>query len=309
MINERKLSSIVKKCIDLSANERPELIWLSKKYEEFMIKMNISKKSEADRLLYERMYARHPQNEAALSKIRFWRTGKHMPVNREQLFLLGKALDLNQEEYEYLLKNYAEKNDLLFEKADEENDIYKSRRELMEELVNEYFLKVHPSKLLELNISPSEVKHNFRHLYYTDSLKYVSLSNIAQTDSHMASINYASELNRNMNLLGEIPRKTMLRHLFILGIPFINLEIINKYLVAFGYLPLTENHTLVGGEALDFLLINVLNLYEKECKQESTEYCIQWLKQTFCMLDKMFQNSKMEALRFMYYKALDSGDK
>ena len=83
-----------------------------------------------------------------------------------------------------------------------------------------------------------------------------------EVEPHITSINYESEFSRQMKLLGEIPRKTMILHLLIFSMPFINRELMNKRLESFGYLHLDREHTQVDGSRLDQLLL-VLEIHLK----------------------------------------------
>ena len=55
--------------------------------------------SGADRLLCERMLGREPRTGTESLKIRYWRTGRYTPVNREQCLRLAGALELTEEFY------------------------------------------------------------------------------------------------------------------------------------------------------------------------------------------------------------------
>ncbi|MDE6621348.1 MAG: hypothetical protein K2K74_12845 [Lachnospiraceae bacterium] len=87
-----------------------------------------------------------------------------------------------------------------------------------------------------------------------------------QLSGHFLSVSYESELTKSFKLEGEIPRKTMLRHLLLLGMPFISHQVLNDGLMNLGYLPLTEGHTMITGEYLDVLLLFFLSLYEESCR-------------------------------------------
>ena len=52
--------------------------------------------------MYERMYGRAPKKDSEVLKLRYWRTGKCMPGNREHCLLFGKALELSETEMEFV---------------------------------------------------------------------------------------------------------------------------------------------------------------------------------------------------------------
>lgn len=96
----------------------------------------------------------------------------------------------------------------------------------------------------------------------------------------------------------------MIRHLLILGMPFVNWKIMDKKLSALGYLPLTEEHTLTDGERLDWLLVRLLELYEKCCTGKEPEECVIWFQKACLILDRYFAEKKEDNFRFMFFKAL-----
>lgn len=308
MKNENKLLDILSQTLLLSAQKRPEILWLQNKYGSFMQKNQITQKTDADILIYEKMYAVLPQKASDLTKIRFWRNGQHIPVDRNQIKMFGKALDLDVSDSLYLINAYCDKSDYVFHKQDEENELYQQRIQTMHAMVEEYLIKLHPTRCIELGILSKNLDSSLRHIYYSDALKYISTGpNKLQTSANrLGSVSYGSELLRNLRLHGEIPRKTMLRHILLMSIPFINKQVFDDYLSAFGYLPLQENHTLTTGERLDYLLIQFLTLYEESCTGMDPESCINWLTEALIYIDFYMYAQKMPNLRPIYFKALSN---
>ena len=124
---KEKLVCMAEKCIQMSGEERPELTWLKAFYEQFRNRCIPSGKLEADRLLFEKMYSRMPQKPSDTLKIRYWRTGRHTPVNREQCLMFGKAMEMNDKDLDFLIKNYYDRNDRIFEEGSE-NPVYLERK-------------------------------------------------------------------------------------------------------------------------------------------------------------------------------------
>ena len=75
--------------------------------------------------------------------------------------------------------------------------------------------------------------------------------------------------------------------------------------IFFGFLPLTESHTLVSGEYQDWLLIQLFQLYEKKCHSFSKEEKLLWFQNACRILDHYFIRTGHPKLRFMHFKALD----
>ena len=304
----KRLIGLAEECCRLGEEDRPETLWLKTVYDRFRKESRLGRKSEADSLLYNRMYSRPPRTESEVLKIRYWRTGRHIPGNRSQCAAFGRALGLSEAEQTYLLRGYFDRADMIFDpESAPEDPIYRERSAVIDSLIEEYLVKLHPQRRVQMKISRKALEHNIRHLYYTDSLSYVSRScpnRRLDTEQHFSSINYGTELSRNLKLFGEIPRRTMIRHLIILGVPYINKTLIDQYLEALGYLPLCEDHTLVSGERLDWILIRLLELYEECCTGMEPEQCTEWFQKSCRILDSFFEQAEKKNLRFMYYKAL-----
>lgn len=289
---------LAKQCMESSSGERPEVTWLKSVYEKQRRQLSLSK-AQMDALLYQRITGHPPVGPEDTLKIRYWRTGHHVPINRRVCALFGTALQLTEKEQQYLIQGYLDKSLTLYDTIPSENDAeYWSRRAALETLVASY-LKRAPRVKAPTN--------NFRHLYYMDALRYIhQTGHPAQPwDKHIYSVRYDMELQRNLKLLGEIPRKTMLRHLLILGMPDISLSLINEQLALFGYLPLSADHTMTGGEQLDRLLIGLIESYEELRKEKKAPDSGQWFCRCCQELDALFQNNKKNSFRFMYFKSLE----
>lgn len=303
------LDTILKSCSEEEKKERPETRWLNGMYTRFRQREGIFRKSEADELIYSKMYAALPQTPSDTLKIRYWRTGRHTPSNRSLCTAFGRAMDLSDEELRTLLQSYYDRSDLVFETEPAPDDplweIYRRRYAKMQTLTEEYLWKIHPLRRMQCNVRRQDMERNLRHFYYMDARAYLSGETHGGPEKHIASINYESEFKQQLRLLGEIPRKSMLRHIFLLGQPFLNRQLISQSLIDFGYLPLQEDHTTVRGERLDLLIIQFLSLYEKCCTGLSPEECSQWLKEAYRCLDQRLRDNGCQELRFLYFKALD----
>lgn len=302
---KKQILFLVDNCLETEKRERPENQWIKRMYERFREGSGGLGKAETDNCIYQKMYKRLPVKASDTLKIRYWRTGRHLPSTREQCIAFGQALDLSEEEMLYLIQGYYDRCDQIFEEESEQ-EIYKKRRMQMDELIKEYLDKVHPSLKLRLYRFGNDMEHSLRHLYYTDAKSYLKdcLMEEIEVERHITSINYESEFSRQIKLLGEIPRKTMIRHLFIFSMPFINRELMNQRLKNFGYLPLSREHTQVDGSRLDELVLGMLRLYEKYCTGKEPLECIKWFHQSYAWLDHYLEAKGNTSLRFLYFKAL-----
>lgn len=302
------MERLAAQCMELGGGERPEMVWLKARYLEFMRREGIRGKEEADRCLYERMYGKAPQKQQDILKIRYWRTGRHLPVSHDQCAAFGRALGLDREEMRYLLQGYYDSCDTIFEEEPEDiRSVYWTRRAALKQLTEGYLQGIPRERLEKLRIGDGSLEHSIRHLYYTDACEYVhsgSAESRKYLYRHITSVAYDSEFSRSMRLLGVIPRKTMIRHLLILGMPRIGVEWLNEQLARLGYLELQEQHTLRSGERMDWLLIRLLCGYEEYRQGRTEAECRQWMREKCRALDTFFEKEGRRRLRFMYFKAL-----
>ena len=140
---EKALWDLADACLEAGERERPEKQWLGRMYDRFREANRSLGKAEADELIYMKMYAQIPGKPSDTLKIRYWRTGRHLPVSREQCLSFGKALDLSEEEMRYLIQGYYDRSDRVFE-TEQEGGVYGWRIGLLNELIQEYLDKVHP---------------------------------------------------------------------------------------------------------------------------------------------------------------------
>ena len=201
-----------------------------------------------------------------------------------------------------MLRGFFDRCDRAFSPETAES-LYRERLAYFQNLVQEYLLTVHPDRLLEAGVPFGERQKYLRHLYFTDCRSYVSLPE-KSPGSHMASASYEAEFKRNFRLLGEIPRTTMLRHLIVLGNPFLSEKLLSDRLARLGYHPLDAEHTTVKGFRLDELLIRLLGLYQEVCAGQKPEVCRQWFSQACRILDEAFVTAGHPQMRFMYFKSL-----
>ena len=303
---ERILADLAEECLELGKKERPEKRWLEQMYDRFRAANGNMGKGAADALLYRKMYGAEPAKPSDTLKIRYWRTGRHLPVSREQCGRLGKALELSGEESVFLIQGCCDRCDRVFE-AGEEDAEYRERLALLEELKREYLEKVHPALQRQLYHSGTDLSRSLRHLYYTDAGSYLHFretENRGAVGRHISSINYTSEFGRQMKLYGEIPRKTMIRHLLIFASPFVNEKRVSAWLKRLGYLGLDKDHTQTDRSCLDRLLLGYLRLYEECCTGKEPEECRIWLRRSSCFLDGYLEERKNASLRLFYFKAL-----
>lgn len=305
---KRQLHKIAEKCIHLKGKERPEVIWLQEHHKKVQTDCGLKSKIDTDQLLYERMYQKKPEELHNLTKLRYWRTGRSVPGNRDQCLSYGQALCLSENELPYLIQAYYDHSITVYSPASAgTSPDYSVKYEKMIKLTEAYLEKIPSEQLSRFQIPSEKKNHYLRHLYFTDAFHYIHVRPVPEKvlTKHIVSTRYDSEFTRHKKLLGEIPRTVMIRHLLILGLPDITLKQLNEQLSFFGFLPLTESHTLVSGEYQDWLLIQLFQLYEKKCHSFSKEEKLLWFQNACRILDHYFIRTGHPKLRFMHFKALD----
>ena len=111
----RELLEMAEKCAVGSGADRPEVKWLQKKFARMQRKYMLKNKSQVDGVLYERMEGHQPKTATECLKIRYWRTGRYTPINREQCLRLGRALELTDEEMLFLMQGYFDHSENVYD--------------------------------------------------------------------------------------------------------------------------------------------------------------------------------------------------
>lgn len=229
---------------------------LKEYFERFKSWRQIDSCQELDAVIFERMYGRRPENSEAL-KIRYWRCGTHLPKSREELLLLGEALEASDEELDLMLKEIL--LDAGLHVPDGASDFFTllSRRYLA--LISEERLKV-------LHIQREYISDYLRHILFADimdCLYYPEKEREWYQVNHIYSRNFASECARFFKNT-EIPgRNTAQRLLMIMLMPEINREIMDDCLTHLGYAPLSEELQRRSGAHADRLFLWILAQFEK----------------------------------------------
>lgn len=303
-----RVMGLVEEVVSREPKRRPEAEWLQGLADRLAETEGIRSRGETDRLIFEKMYGRAPSQTETV-KIRFWRTGRHLPVGREE------ALGMDAGEKVYFLQACMEKSDVVFQeppgREDGRSALYQERTALMEGMIAEYIAQIPPARFIRLNIPYERLASYARHLYCMDAVCATRLRGSGDEGAkglrdHFSSVNYESEFLRIRKLLGEIPRRTMLRHIFLLGLPYLNRRLLDERLGRLGYLPLTEGHTGTRGEQLDDLVIGLFRLYEEACDGREPLVCREWLFDMLSALDRYLQGTGREEYRFLYFRSLSA---
>lgn len=288
---------------------RVETRWVQERYEAFRKEMNLSK-SECDQLLYEKTFARNADGPSCAQRIRFWRTGRYYPKNRVTCKSFAKALGLSASEETHCIQHWYDRSDRTFRRADLHDTLYLRRVAVMNELGEEFLQKLTPAELRTLCAPGTRPQQNILHVYCSKVSELVSaqigpkdgLSETSRTDD----ATYADRFSEEMRLLGEISRTTMLRHLLVMSAPFISVELLNTRLSLLGYRPLSQNNSDRNGNALDLVVLRVLERYERDCCGQAPAACDLWLKEAWRWMDGYFVAHDAPGLCVFRFKHLNS---
>lgn len=302
---ERKILEIITNIRETKVQVRPEKEWLLDKYERYKQRLEKEEnqrltRTQTDERLYKELYHTAPLKYSQITKIRYWRSGAHFPGKYEEALGFAQALGLDEEEIRYFFQVYLEQNYFADEKK------RKAASELLDSLKTEFQQKIHPSELLKYGIRESDLPRCFRMLYFEKAAGYVNLTSITKEGrlNPQESASFGSELMRIQKMQGDFSRKTLIRHLIVLGSPFVSVEQMNIWLEALGCAPLQESHTTVSGYPQDLLLIKILKLYEKAAGGLEPQKGRLLLRCILAEMDRILREQGMQELCFMYFKAL-----
>lgn len=307
-----EMARLVKEVVSREPKRRPEAEWVQQRVDRLARRLGIDSKAKMDQWIYEGMYGKIPKKTDTV-KIRYWRTGHHLPAKREEALAFAKVLQIDGQEMVYFLQAYMDKCDQLF--VDVENlpdslaPIYARRTDLMEGMLSEYLAGIPLARMIQWHIPYEKLGAYLRHLYCMDAWDATMLGANGSEGcarSHLASANYESEFLRIRKLQGEIPRRTMLRQIFLLGLPYLNRRLVDERLQALGYLPLTKGHTSVHGALVDDLVIDFLELYKKCCTGQDPLACRKWMLEQLSALDCYLKEVGKEEYRFLYFRVLST---
>lgn len=290
---------LAEECLRMANGERPEQAKLKAIYEEKRAEYGLGR-GEMDKLIFMRIFHRMPKRASDTLRIRYWRTGLHYPVNHATALAFAEALELTKEETLWLIQSWLDKRDLDGKTLAGNRPLYQERYARLKLLAEEYFSRKKNKKDFTFN--------QFRHHYFLDAMEYGRQLPDAPEflKGTINSINYDSELKRSMRLSGEIPRRTMLRHLILFAMPELTLEKIQEQLAFFGYLPLEEDHTLTGGEYCDRIVMEMVRDFERLKASQGDEAAKEWFGRCYRRLDEYFVRKGRPAYRFLHFKALEN---
>ena len=303
------MQSLVTQCIALEKKPSFEDLWIQEIFDRIRAKYSLPGRMETDLFVSRRLDG---NGKSAQLKIRYWRTRRHLPKNREQCIRLGRALELSDVEMVVLLQRYYDSSDCEFRRNCQDSEqhwihschdpLYHARRKFVNKLLEQYIQR------LSGQADPdASLIHYARHLYCIDALNYIHCPvslNQERRNKHLISSSFASEFSRTLMLLDNIPRKTILRYLFLFYGADVSRSRLDHGLTQLGYMPLDASHALPGGQRLDFLILALLERYERECAQTDRRQRCQWLYIHCRELDMELQKRDLQSLRFLYFKGL-----
>ncbi len=286
--------TVERSCSISSQPVRREAVWVRECYERFRAGEKLPDKASADRELYRRCFGSEPESDSAVLRIRYWRSGYHYPRNREICELFGRALGLTKEDQRYLMTAWFDRADRIFSGKEKKEPVFMERRALLDRLKQEFIQKIRPEELSVLCAPGTAPESNLRYIYCHCARRYLgndSRGKVSSDTAHIDTLSYDSQLTKELALKGEVSRINMLRHLLILGMPFVSRSLVGDWLEQLGYLPLDEAHTTTGGDAVDALILGLLEEFEKKCSGKDPVYCTLWFQKAAGIMDDLLEKA------------------
>ncbi len=315
-LQRKELQSLAGKVIaqSLSSEKRVEEQWLNTHYQDFLKRNGIRSRADGDTLLCTRMMEQEDRQKTKVNtgalKIRYWRTGRHYPKNRTACEAFGHAMDLDEDDMRYLMTKWFNRADRCFDSEDTPDPEYIKRTDILKELKREFLDKQRPEELLAMCAPGTAPEENLRYIYCNHALRYLgsqAQTNVSELISHLDTRGYEYQFGREMNLIGDVSRSAMIRHLLILGMPFVSRERVNGWLDMLGYATLDKLHRQPGGMATDLLILGLLEEYEKTCTGRDPVWCTAWFCQAAGTLDDALEAAGCGAANPFRFKHIMGG--
>lgn len=271
---KKELNNLIDEILGLPEEDNRLEQW----FERYRLNKGIVHYKELDKMVFEEMYGREPQKSEVL-KIRYWRCGRHLPINREEMLRLADVLGVTEEEKHIML------TEILLEQgvAAKQN-----QKDFLNLLAKRYLAFIPEERKRELGIRGQKVDNYLRHIIYADIMD--CLWNHEQErnwyrERHDYSRNFASECSRFFNTNEKISRSTMQRLLMIMLIPEINREVMDDALKCLGYAPLATHIKKRSGACADRMFLWILGQFDRY-RTGSIENDIEIQKRMLCCLDE-----------------------
>lgn len=285
----RNFESDLQRKLDEIINLPSEGNGLEDYFEQFRLKKQIARYGELDAVVFSRMYGRMPEKSECL-KIRYWRCGWHIPKSREEMLLLGLALEATPEELDTML------TEILLETRLVPQDIQKTFQSLSDAQKNQlsltdrscfdfstrsapmdtsffltalsqrYLALVPDERLRQLQINTRNTRNFLRHILFSDIMDciwYPEPERIWYQEQHIYSRNFSSECARFFKKGEKISRITLQRLLTVMLLPTLTVDIMNECLESLGYAPLSPDIRTKSGTHTDCLFLWILEQFEQ----------------------------------------------
>lgn len=259
---------------------------LKEYFERYRKAEGIQKYQKLDEEIFKKMYNRVP-SKTEVTKIRYWRCGRHLPINRDEMISLGAALNMSEEEIHLILTEVMLEQGL---------KIKRNQKELLNSLAKRYLALIPPERKKELGIKGQNVDGYLRHILYADIMDCLWNNEMDRSwyrEKHDYSRNFASECSRFFQTEDKIGRSTMQRLLLIMLIPEMNREIMDDALISLGYAPLSGKIKKKSGAYTDRLYIWLLSKFEQHRTGDMSKD-LEIQKQMMCYLDEQVVRRLMD---------------
>lgn len=217
----------------------------------------ILSRKELDRRIYTAMYGQNgseSKSESGLQRIRFWRLGRHAPVNRQEAIRLSEILTQSPKEQNRFLTQQWEFVGL---NPPEERE----RSSAVQALFRDYLCRIDNHRLQQLSLPPGTQEKYVRHIFFSDVADCISMTPGERSflyKDHSYSRGMRREFLKYFETDEPLSRDKMMKMLLIVLMPDVDRKVFDDYLVWFGYGGLNPDRFLSGardyavGELLDY---------------------------------------------------------
>ena len=326
-LRRKNLQPLAERVISLtrSRDRRAEDLWVEERCRLFREANGLRSRGDGDELLAQRIQALQSEESPSPDPssgaeeaggrfsavtVRYWRTGRHYPKNRASCEAFGQALGLGEADRHYLMTAWADRPDRCFRPADAGDPVREARHALLRKLQQEFLDKQRPEELLAMCAPGTRPQENLRYIYCRQAIQYLGSHvrrGMSELRAHVDTRSYEPQFTREMALAGEVSRSAMIRHLLILGIPFVSRQRMQDWLALLGYMPLRRDHRLPGGAAMDLFVLDLLDEYERACTGRDPVWCTEWFRQASSLLDDALEEAGCTAASPFRFKFILGG--
>lgn len=286
--------------------KRRSSIW----FENYRRRHGLASTQLLDGEIFFRMFQKEPKAHE-IQRVRFWRLSRHLPMSRKEAVRLGEALELSGQALDCFLTQGLVSQRLT---------PVQNREEILDALFVQYLSRISVIRLEKMQILPGTQRKHVRHIFYADAIDCLDVEDAYRRhyySEHLYSRNFTAEFQKYRKPGTVISRENMIRLLMLLLMPDLDVSVMNRFLIRFGYAPLQPERYVDG--FVDFAVCQMLAFCEKG-RSGNSEKDKEEMKRKLRLYDRavkeryLFVSSGSEGhalkrnlnkLRFMKFSSID----